>query len=195
MYVKTYGAAGQKLWFKNADDLKRYACGVWMVCYKTTPKAYVLFQPRRLVNKISLGCHDGTQEGKKYAVQLRIDLLSTPGYMVEASDASSWILRKNNVPIIRNPALIEELVIADPTKEKIEMNENFNPEDKTSQGYFRIFYRAHDGVTPGVVPVEEFRNAQTLFGIDPKCIEWSDEADCERTCKRTASQRRAKRRC
>ena len=35
-------------------------------------KAYILFQPRRLTNKISLGCHDGTLEGKKYAVEMQI---------------------------------------------------------------------------------------------------------------------------
>ena len=55
---------------------------------------------------------------------MRIKVLSTPVYMVEASDARSWILRNNKVPMIRDPVLIRELVIADPTKEKIEMNRN-----------------------------------------------------------------------
>ena len=36
------------------------------------------------------------------------------------------------------------LVIADPTKEKIEMNELFNPKDKWSQCYFNISYGVHD---------------------------------------------------
>ena len=72
MYVTTYGGAGQKLWFKNADDLKRYACGVWMVSDQIIAKAYILFQPRLLTTKISLGCHDGTPEGNKLAVELRV---------------------------------------------------------------------------------------------------------------------------
>lgn len=164
LYVTTYSAAGESLWFKQADDLVRYPCGIITNCQADQTntdgvgdniRAFFMFQFRPSANKISLICHDGTVEGKHILMNMIDFRLSTKGWIIEASGATSWVLRKRNVPIIRDVHEITKLLML-PLNERVVINDYFNLSDKNSQHYIHE-YTNGDGLVL-------FSNQETLFG-------------------------------
>lgn len=187
MYVKSYSAAGQDLWFKSPQDLQRYSCKVAQVCSQEGIVAYVLFQTRQTANKISLIVHNGTPEGKSALMNLLVSLLKQNGFYIEAAGAVSWTLRKLNVPVLHNAEEISELLNIDRSRESIELNPNFDINDKNSQSYVHKFY--YDGIV-------QYANNETLFIYGTCTMQGSG---CERTCRfsgglRRKSGRRSRRR-
>ena len=159
MYAKTYTDAGQELWFKNADELfGRYPC--FLTINNSQDKAYVMYQFKSKFNKISLVCHDSSPEGKALVVELLVKLLSSPGYILEATCAVSWVLRKQGVSVIGDKQDIENALDITPENKNdvIEMNPNFSMTDKTQQSYKRIF-TDNSG--------KQFTSEDTLFGLAP----------------------------
>jgi len=176
MYKNTYSAAGQKLWFTSPSNMFQYPCNVITTTNENDDIiAFLMYQRRRYVNKISLGVHNGTSNGKEEAINLRIQTLKNRGWILEASGASSWIMRKKQVPIITSKSLIEKLLEIDHCKERIIMNPDFNREDKKSYQY------KHQFIKDGKV---EFENEETMFGVGG-CI--FDDDTCERKCEKTFS--------
>lgn len=99
MYVLSYTMGGQDLWFKSADELfQRYPCAISFDHLYLS--AYAMFQFKSHFNKISLVCHDGSDKGKQMSIDLRVALVKSPGWILEAADKVSWVLRKNNSPIL-----------------------------------------------------------------------------------------------
>jgi hypothetical protein len=178
MYELSYSGAGQELWFRTPDDLQRYNCGIILSCVNNLDyeesyiNAYLLYQFRTYANKISLGCHDGTPEGKENAMKLRNDYLRTPGFVLEAKDAVSWLLRKKySCPYFTNIDIIKQILdIKEDGNERIRLNENFDPLDKGQQFYF------HEYLIDGVV---QYSNPETLFGTSLCEFEGTD---CNRKC-------------
>ena len=124
-------------------------------------KAYILYQYRSTVNKISLVCHDGTQEGKDMLIHLLTNMLRKPGYVIEASNAMSWVLRKHNIPYFTDIDMIKHILdIGSSQSENIIINHNFDPSDKRKQYYI------HQYIDNGIVT---FANSDTLFGSSP-CV-------------------------
>ena len=159
MYAKTYTDAGQELWFKNADELfRRYPC--FLTINNNQEKAYIMYQFKSNFNKISLVCHDSTPEGKNLVVDLLVKLLSSPGYILEAASAVSWVLRKRGVHIISDKEDIEKALDISPNNKSdvIVMNPNFSMNDKNQQAYKRIF-TDNSG--------KQFTSDDTLFGLAP----------------------------
>ena len=160
MYTNTYSNAGQSLWFKNKEELiNRYPC---LICYNGEyKKLYVLYQFKNNFNKISLVCHNGTNDEKKNSIKIREELISTPGWILEASGAVSWLLRKNGAPIIYDEADIKSaLDINDENKnDRIEMNKKFDIKNKDSYQYTRIYNDTKAN--------KEYRTNETLFGLKP----------------------------
>ena len=161
MYAKTYTDAGQELWFKNQDELfNRYPC--FLTINNSQEKAYVMYQFKSKFNKISLVCHDSTPEGKKLVVDLLVTLLTSPGYILEAASAVSWVLRKRGVKVISDKKEIERALNVSPDNKSdiIVMNPNFSINDKNQQSYKRIFTNSTG---------KQFTSDDTLFGRKP-CI-------------------------
>ena len=172
MYKNTYSNAGQDLWFKTKTELlSRYPC---LLCYDGNyKKLYVLYQFKKGFNKISLVCHDGTPTQKQNSIQIRKDLVNTPGWMLEASGATSWILRKGHAPMISNESDIKNALDINDENEndKIEMNVGFDVNDKNSYQYTRVFK---------TLTGEIYRTNETLFGISPcRYVTTSCDRKCE----------------
>lgn len=158
MYAKTYTDAGQELWFKNAEELmRRYPC--FLTLNNRYEKAYIMYQFKKRFNKISLVCHDSTPEGKKLVIDLLVKLLSIPGYILEASSAVSWVLRKRGVHVINDKQYIENALDISPNNKSdiINMNPNFTMNDKKQQAYTRIFTDSTG---------KQFTSEDTLFGLE-----------------------------
>lgn len=172
MYKDTYSNAGQPLWFNTKEELiKRYPC---LMCYNGEyKKLYVLYQFKNKFNKISLVCHNGTDDEKKNSIKIRKELVSMPGWMLEASGATSWLLRKNNAPIIKEEANIKSAldISYENKNDRIEMNVNFDINDKNSYQYTRVYNDTKAN--------KEYRTNETMFGTAP-CEYTSQE--CDRKC-------------
>jgi hypothetical protein len=182
LYKSTYSSANQVLWFNKADDLLKYNCGAVIICNDSNTKditAYILFQFKPKANKISLLCHNGTQDAKEKLMNLLSSLLKTNGWILEAADAVSWVLRKKeDVPIItEQKKIINLLDLQNSKSEMIKMNLQFNKSDRTSYSYEHIFIDK-DGLPA-------FINKETLFGTGKGCIYNNDT--CDRICISTSS--------
>jgi hypothetical protein len=150
MYYRSYSDAGEKLWFGNQAELvKGYPCGVAYVCSKSgnteDVQCAVLFQKRKIAKtqdhytvKLSLIIHAGTVDSKAQLFNLLGDLLKQPGVYIEASGAVSWLLRKNNVPMIASEKQIHELLQL-PQDQQIVINPVYRANDKASQYYVHIY--------------------------------------------------------
>lgn len=155
MYETSYKGAGQSLWFKSAEDLFKYPCAFVIHEVKDHILCYIMFQKRKIANKISLLSHNGTTQGKRRVMELVSDLLKTKGWILEASGAVSWVLRKRETPIIESERNINRLLNID-HDERIIINNKFNINDKTTQYYYHQYYK--DGII-------QFENEETLFGV------------------------------
>jgi hypothetical protein len=171
MYKNSYGNAGQPLWFKDKNELfSRYPCIVTLNNDYST--IYALFQFKTKFNKISLVCHNGTDDGKRKSVELRYMLISQPGWILEASGASSWMLRKKNAPYFKDKDAIETaLDIIDNPNDKIIINDSFDYNNKESHHYIRVYRDINND--------KEYRSEETLFGT-ASCNYKTN--DCARTC-------------
>jgi hypothetical protein len=157
MYVESYGKAGEKLWFKSANDLARYPCS-YIIEQDSDNNilCYIMYQLREHANKISLIVHNSTTEGKERVINLVSSLLSKRGWILEASGAVSWVLRKKGVSIISTKPQIEKMLgIKDADSEMIELNSNFDYNNKSVNAYQHKYYK--DGIVM-------FENSETLFG-------------------------------
>ena len=143
-------------------------------------KAYSIFQKKKYVNKLSLTCHDGTKCGKELAIKLRLKYVKMENWIIEASGATAWLLRKNNAPCITDIKTIKKLLEIDGIKEDIELNPDFTIEefkninqlnpDKSLFHYYHIYYEDNKII----------RNKETLFGISG--CEKFDNNFCDRKC-------------
>jgi hypothetical protein len=178
MYKRSYEEAKLDVWSKNAEEFftknKKNKC---LVCFSNEEKdykrAYVMNQIRTKYNKISVVAHDGTPEGKRILFELLTKLLTEPGTIIEASGAVSWIIRnKFRIPMILVKEQIMDALDITPSSESemIEMNPDFNPEEKVTYAYTHV-YKFRD---------KEFRNQETLFGLYPGCPYEND--NCDRKC-------------
>jgi hypothetical protein len=171
MYQLSYNMGGQPLWFKNPNELfSRYPC--FVTFNNEFLKVYAMYQFKPKYNKISLVCHDGSEEGKQLSIKLRLQLLNTNGWMLEAADKVSWILRKNRAPIITGyDNIIDALDIAHNENDKIQLNDAFNYEDKTSYYYIRFYNDIRNA--------KIYESKETLFGTAPCHY---TNTDCKREC-------------
>lgn len=174
MYSNTYTNAGEDLWFKTKEQLfERYHCLITTNDTKIiNAKAYLMYQIRNTFNKISLICHDGTEEGKKLCMDLVLELINTSGWMIEAANKVSWILRKNNAPMILDKSQIVEALNV--SNDDIIINSDFNVGEKNTYHYERIY------VDPKTH--KKYISKETLFGTT-SCDYVTNESVCFRKCK------------
>lgn len=111
-------------------------------------KVYAMFQMKKSVNKISLVYHDSTTKGKEYSINLRLQLVQQPGWILEAADKVSWLLRKIKAPIIDNSLITKMLEIDESNvNDKIVINEGFDIKDSRSYQYTRYYTDISSGKT------------------------------------------------
>lgn len=172
MYVLSYSLGGQSLWFKTKDELfNRYSCFVsydnnYLVCY-------AMFQFKKRFNKISLVCHNGSEEGKSNSINLRYNLITRSGWILEAADKVSWILRKKNAPIIQDyESILDALDIIGNPNDTIQLNPDFDYNDRFSYQYIRTYV--------DVVNNKTYHSKETLFGTIP--CDYSNSYECSRKC-------------
>ena len=115
--------------------------------------------------KISLFGHDGTPAGKANVLQKLVTMLSgSAGYIMEASGAVSWALRKSGLTPITDHTTIVDLLNLDQLnassgfeEQNIHMNTAYVLADKNSQVYVHTFVNK---LTQDVM----FSNPASLFG-------------------------------
>ena len=175
MYENSYTGGGQELWFKTPDDLfKKYPCFITFMDDNNHfhLKVYAMFQMKKSVNKISLVCHDSTTDGKSDSINLRLQLVQQSGWILEAADKVSWLLRKNNAPIIENSLITTMLEIDENNvNDIIVINTEFDINDSRSYQYTRHYTDISSGKT--------HESKETLFGTK-NCVYNNDT--CERIC-------------
>jgi len=174
MYSLSYNLGGQQLWFSNPEELfKIYPCFVTFGNQYLV--VYAMYQFKTKFNKISLVCHNGSEEGKELSIKLRMALVNTPGWILEAADKVSWLLRKKGANIIESyDSIVDALDIVDNPNDTIEMNPNFDKEDKLSYQYIRIY---NDTINNKI-----YNSKETLFGTLPCKYEDQSKTNCERIC-------------
>jgi hypothetical protein len=189
MYKLSYKLGGQPLWFKKKEELFiRYPCFVTFDDKYLI--AYAMYQFRKKYNKISLICHDGTDGGKELFMNLIENLVSKKGWLLEAADKVSWLLRKKIAPIISGyDNIVDALDNKDNPNDTITENSRFDVNDKNSYQYTRTF----TDVT-NAEPITYTSN-ETLFGTAP--CDYVVGETCERECpigggkyKRTKNRKR-----
>lgn len=82
-------------------------------------------------------------------------LLTCPGVYIEAADAVSWVLRKNNAPIIEEESQIRSMLQL-PNSEAIAMNPMYNHESKGAQKYVHLYWNEQGEL--------KHANTETMFG-------------------------------
>jgi hypothetical protein len=161
---------------RGKKDLLKYNCGAVMICNGNISNitGYLLFQFKPKANKISLLCHNGTDIAKTELMELLSSLLNKNGWILEAADAVSWLLRKKeDVPIIIDfNKIVSLLDINNSLHEAIIMNTEFDKTYKTSYSYSHLFMD-----DSGLV---KFANKETLFGTGIACTYDNDR--CDRIC-------------
>jgi hypothetical protein len=157
-YLQTYQSANQEIWYKTPNELfqSKY---VGLITAKDYNQYYILYQLKSKSVKLSVICHNGTQESKKNLLNLIELLLKTKGFIMEASCAVSWILRKRNVPIIVGKKQIENALEIDDTNQNdiICINEDWDIMDKNQQYYCRQIRDEKSG--------NVYISNDTLFGM------------------------------
>jgi hypothetical protein len=174
MYAKTYTDAGQNLWFQTSEELfERYPCFVTFSGENKHLIVYAMFQKKESVNKISLICHNSTDEGKANIMELISNLVKKPGWIIEAAGGVSWLLRSRwNAPIIQSDQIKVLLEIKETNvNDKIIINNTFDITDKKSYQYTREFTDIDTNIT--------YSSNETLFGTKP-C--YYENNHCNRIC-------------
>jgi hypothetical protein len=171
MYETSYTSGNQELWFKSQEDLfNRYPC--FLSFNNNYLIVYAMFQMKNNYNKISLVCHNGSDEGKKLSIKLRLELIKQPGWILEASDKVSWLLRKEKAPIIStHQEIVEALDIKNNPNDIITMNDTFDYNEKMTHQYVRSYTDTINNKT--------FESPETLFGTLPCTY---DDVTCRRIC-------------
>ena len=183
MYVETYSKAGQTIWFTDPSQLRKYNCSfILNTDSSNTINGFIMYQLYTYGNKISLFGYS-TDDAKTHVLAKIATLLQSPGWMLEASGAVSWVLRSKyhlkpitsndmierllDIHLINSNAYIEEQIII--------MNPNYQYNDRNSQVYEHVFLNR---LTNEIL----FSNQESLFAHE--CITWS-ESSCGRTCNRS----------
>jgi len=157
MYVQTYTYVNADLWYTTPDILFSKYPRILSVKNKYTT-AYIMYQKKKY-HKISVICHNGTKEGKALLIDLLVNLLSKKEYIIEATGAVSWILRKKRIRMIKKKHEIEEIleIMPDDPYRQIKFNPSFNPNNKNTQRYTYISVSRLDNSI--------YQRQGTLFGM------------------------------
>jgi hypothetical protein len=111
MYKNSYNEIGI-IDFGGWDGLKKYLnCSCYLLLDKENElNGIILFWLSDYGNKISLVISLTPDIGKNYVVPKLIELLKTPGFYIELSDALEYLVRKNGLENIKDKNIIKILI-------------------------------------------------------------------------------------
>jgi|LakMenEpi03Aug12_release.lakeMendotaPanAssembly.Ray.scaffolds.fasta_scaffold517332_1 hypothetical protein len=182
MYYTTYTSNKQEIWFNNKERLfQKYPC--FLTIGNKYTEFYVMYQLMKNYNKISLICHNGTTDAKTQLMDMLSELLKSGGYILEATDAVSWVLRKKATPHFSEIEAITKALDIDlnnPKADTIEINTNFvYNENKKDNNNISIqqHIRSHIDSKSGNV----YKNTDTLFGNPNISCNFTNDS-CDREC-------------
>ena len=155
MYVRTYTEAGQPLWYTSPEQLRRYTCSFVLSELHGHVDAFILYTALPRVSKISLFGHSGTPASKTRVLDELVSLLERPGYVLEASGAVSWSLRKRGLRPFEGADMIAQLLDLDQVnraasfeEQGIIMNPDYRFANKNTQVYTHVFVNRMTGSVP-----------------------------------------------
>jgi len=180
MYKKSYENLGLRQDLLEWNKLSSYlncSCYALMRSNDNIPKikAAILYWLSNYGNKISIVVSDTPDIAKKYVIPKLIELIKTPGFFIELSDALEHMVRKAGIDNIKDKSIIKKLTSGlkdedifdenDVRCYKFKLGENPSP----SGSYVRVI--------PGGIG----ENRKALYGI-PCMTEQFTGSDCNRKC-------------
>jgi hypothetical protein len=128
MYESSYKHIGL-IDFGGWDGLKNYLnCSCYLLEDKEKEiHGVILYWLSEYGNKISLVISETAEIGKTYVIPKVIELLQTPGFYVELSDALEYLVRKSGLDNIKDKNTIKMLI------PKLKDEDIFNKDDERSK--------------------------------------------------------------
>ena len=180
MYESSYKEIGL-IDFGGWDGLKNYLnCSCYLLIGPDTKQeinGIILYWLSDYGNKISLVISSTPDIGKKYVIPKLIELLKTPGFYIELSDALEYLVRKEGLDNIKDNETIQKLIPQlknedifdenDERRTKYPLNKNKNI-SSPSGSYIRV-----------IKDIGEHRKA--LYGL-PCLSKKFDNDTCNRKC-------------
>lgn len=111
MYENSYRKIGL-IDFGGWHRLKNYLnCSCYLLIDTTRElNGIILYWLNNYGNKISLVISETPEIGKTYVIPKLIELLQTPGFYIELSDALEYLVRKNGLNNIKDKEIIKTLI-------------------------------------------------------------------------------------
>ena len=120
LYYDTYKSEN-KIWYNNYKELIDNYDGI--INYGDNTHIYLIFSLNQFHNKISIIAHDGTKSNISLLFDLIYYLIMNEGYIIEASKAVSWLLKKRGTPLLITVSDIE-YALTQTEKQKTKHNSN-----------------------------------------------------------------------
>lgn len=193
MYINTYTYGKQDIWFNTQKKLfKKYPCLITV--NNQYDKFYIMYQLMNNYNKISLIAHNLLNDSITELFSMLCHLLNNGGYIMEASGAISWKLRKLKTNYFNTKESIETALDINPNKKnsnKITINPDFlyatntysnNAEIKIQKQNMKLNYyysRTYINSKTGKI----YTKYETLFGNPDSICSFEGKLDCSRDCK------------
>jgi hypothetical protein len=178
MYEDSYKEIGI-IDFGGWDGLKNYLnCSCYLLLDETDEiNGVILYWLSEYGNKVSLVISSTPDIGKKYVIPKLVELLQTPGFYAELSDALEYLVRKNELDNIKDKNIIK-LLIPHLTDEDI-----FNENDKRCIEY--PLNKTKKIQSPAGSYLREIKDIgihrKALYGL-PCLSKKFDNNTCERKC-------------
>lgn len=179
MYKHSYEAIGL-IDFGGWNGLTNYLnCSCYLLINTTNEiNGVILYWLSEYGNKISLVISSTSDIGKKYVIPKLVELLKTPGFYAELSDALEYLVRKNGLDNIKDKNIIKVL-IPQLTDEDI-----FNEQDERCKKY--LLNIKTNIQSPSGSYLREIKDIgihrKALYGL-PCLRKIFDNNTCERKCK------------
>lgn len=192
MYINTYTYGKQAIWFTQEKLFEKYPCLITV--NKQYDKFYIMYQLMNNYNKISLIAHNLLPDSITELFSMLYHLLNNAGYIMEASGAVSWKLRKLKTNYFNTKESIEKALdinIYNINSDKITINTDFlyatnthsnNAEINIQKKNMKLNYhysRTHIDSKTGNI----YTNYETLFGNPDSICSFEGKLDCSRDCK------------
>lgn len=112
MYIDSYSKIGAIAFVDGFDGMSNYyPCSAYMLNdTKDILQGIILYWKSDYGNKIGLVISLNADIGKQYVVPKLCELLKTPGFYVELSDALEYLVRKSGITNIKDKSLILQII-------------------------------------------------------------------------------------
>jgi hypothetical protein len=112
MYTETYSREGMDFSADDESELKRKYKATFLkdIDNDNLADAFIIYKTTKYGNKIALLGTNDKKDAKRDLIKKVIELLNTRGWFIEASLKMEDILSSSNVPVIKDEAMISDVV-------------------------------------------------------------------------------------